>query len=1041
MKIELEKSQKEVAEYKYALDSSSIVATTDAKGIITYANNNFCKISQYSSEELVGQTHRIINSGFHSADFFKDLWQTISEGKIWKGDIKNRAKDGTYYWVDTTIIPFSDDSGKPYKYLAIRNDITARKIAEDEVVFLNDILQSRVSERTTELAKTQAELDRFLDMVREVFFSFDYSRPEFLTVSPSCYKVFGYTAEEIAKEPGLWHKMIHPEDVEKTRALIREKLSMGEDAFPVYRVINKSGQVRWIESRIVPKIDVVGTLIGANGLSWDITDRENAKEKIAEVKQALQLSEDKFKKLFDSSFDGMGILTPDGKIVDANEAYCKSLGYTREEVMKLHRDEMLVNTETGTHYAVKARQERGGFFGAVKMKRKDGTPRDFEVSSTPFAGADGKPLVFICSRDITDKLKAERQLADSEKRFRALIEKGRDVITLMDATGQIVYRSPSYTSVLGYTSAEIAALPLYSEIYPDDTPVLQKMIADLIKKPGATASAIWRQRNKNGQWLWLEGSGINLLHDPSINAIVNNFRDITEHKLAENKLTEAHNELNRLFNTIDEVLYSAERNPPRLIQMSASCEKIYGYTADDFFINVELWRDVILPEDGLLMAEVYATLDKGIVAQAQYRIRHKNGGIRWIDAIVTPTLDEKGVLIRVDGVNRDITAQKEADEKLRLSQQRFKALIEKGSDGIALIGRNNIINYISPSVENILGYSANEMTGMASMNFIYEDDIALRKESLNKLLDMPMGSSVSIEYRVRHKKGHVIWLQATLTNLMDDPSIGGVVGNFHDITIQKNAGDEIAALNQSLEKKVEERTQQLQEANKLLESYNYSVAHDLKAPMRIIAGYAKVLSDRAKDKLQAEDLQLLNVIISTSKKSAQLISDLLDFSQVSKQEVKAKDIDFDALVAEVVGHVKETDTNPLAQIKLHPLGTSYCDDRLIKQVWVNLVSNAVKYSKQNASPLVEIGCEIKDNHKVYFIKDNGVGFNSEQAPKLFDVFYRIHRDNSFEGTGIGLALVKSVIDHHGGKIWAEGVEGKGATFRFYLPEKYPVSDT
>ena len=145
MKIELEKSQKEVAEYKYALDSSSIVATTDAKGIITYANNNFCKISQYSSEELVGQTHRIINSGFHSADFFKDLWQTISEGKIWKGDIKNRAKDGTYYWVDTTIIPFSDDSGKPYKYLAIRNDITARKIAEDEVVFLNDILQSRVS--------------------------------------------------------------------------------------------------------------------------------------------------------------------------------------------------------------------------------------------------------------------------------------------------------------------------------------------------------------------------------------------------------------------------------------------------------------------------------------------------------------------------------------------------------------------------------------------------------------------------------------------------------------------------------------------------------------------------------------------------------------------------------------------------------------------------------------------------------------------------------------------------------------------------------
>ena len=289
-------------------------------------------------------------------------------------------------------------------------------------------------------------------------------------------------------------------------------------------------------------------------------------------------------------------------------------------------------------------------------------------------------------------------------------------------------------------------------------------------------------------------------------------------------------------------------------------------------------------------------------------------------------------------------------------------------------------------------------------------------------------------WRQRHKDGRWLWLEGRGTNLLHDPSVKAIVNNFRDITERKKADEEIIALNHSLEKKVTERTLELQHANKLLESYNYSVAHDLKAPMRIIAGYAKVLSDRTKDKLHNEDLQLLEVIISTSKKSAQLISDLLDFSQVAKQKIKAADVDFDAMVAEVVEHVKQSDTEPLAEIKVHPLGTSHCDDRLIKQVWVNLVSNAVKYSKQNPKPVVEIGFETIDNRKVYFIKDNGIGFNNDDAQRLFDVFYRVHLDKSFEGTGIGLALVKSVIDHHGGKIWAEGEEGKGAIFKFYLPE-------
>jgi PAS domain S-box-containing protein len=147
----LEKSLREISDYKYALDESSIVAITDQKGIIKHVNNNFCKISKYSADELLGQDHRIINSGHHSKEFIRNLWATIANEKIWRGELKNKAKDGTIYWVDTTIVPFLNEFGKPYQYIAIRADITLRKLAEEENRKLNEELEQRVKERTKEM--------------------------------------------------------------------------------------------------------------------------------------------------------------------------------------------------------------------------------------------------------------------------------------------------------------------------------------------------------------------------------------------------------------------------------------------------------------------------------------------------------------------------------------------------------------------------------------------------------------------------------------------------------------------------------------------------------------------------------------------------------------------------------------------------------------------------------------------------------------------------------------------------------------------------
>jgi signal transduction histidine kinase len=277
-------------------------------------------------------------------------------------------------------------------------------------------------------------------------------------------------------------------------------------------------------------------------------------------------------------------------------------------------------------------------------------------------------------------------------------------------------------------------------------------------------------------------------------------------------------------------------------------------------------------------------------------------------------------------------------------------------------------------------------------------------------------SREELEHRVRERTAELSVINDLLKEEIDD---------------RKLAEEEVRNLNRELKRKVSE----LVEANKELDAFNYTVSHDLKAPLIVIGGFARRLLKIHADGVSAGRGEMLAIILENTRKMERLIQDLLAFSRAGRQQMKEEEIDMKSLAAAVVDELKPLSDGRKIAVDLGPLPPSPGDVALIKQVFINLLSNAVKFTGAKKRSLIEVGCRVEGDENVYYVKDNGIGFNSDLADKLFSLFHRLPGSGEFEGTGVGLSIVQRIINRHGGRVWAEGKEGKGTIVYFSLPKK------
>ena len=514
-------------------------------------------------------------------------------------------------------------------------------------------------------------------------------------------------------------------------------------------------------------------------------------------------------------------------------------------------------------------------------------------------------------------------------------------------------------------------------------------------------------------------------------------------------LWSAQRSLRRLKNEHESILTSAGEGifgmnrEGKLIFLNPAAMKITGYNQEDLMgknihriIHHTRPDGTPHPQD---QCPAYLTLQNGEAHYAAEELLWNKAGKSFpVEYVATP-IKEEGRTVGVVVVFKDITARKQAEEE----RSRLAAIVASSDDAIISATLDGVITSWNPGAEKIFGYPAEEARGQPISILVQTD----KSDRVTQILEQIKRGEPTQRFETfcLRKNSEPIYVSLSVFPLRDEA--GRIVGAstiVRDISDRKRAEEKIQRLNEELEQRVRERTAELEFSNRELEAFTYSVSHDLKTPVRTIEGFSRMLMTEHAAELDAETRRLLQVIRTNTKLMLHLIDDLLALSRVARLPIKKSDINMSAMTKKVFDQLQAQTPERDLRLTVGDLPPGLGDQSLLHQVMLNLLANAIKYTKPRKTAVIEVGGKDGENETIYYVKDNGIGFDERYADKLFGVFQRLHGGTEYEGTGVGLAIVKRIILRHGGRVWAEGKVDEGAAFYFALPkneDRVSASDT
>jgi PAS domain S-box-containing protein len=847
---------------------------------------------------------------------------------------------------------------------------------------------------------------------------------KFIDVNNTFLQDMEYTREEIigrtAKELNIWA------DEGEREWIINEISEKGKIFGKVFSYKTKTGKTLYgLSSMSV--VDVNGEPCNLSTVV-NVTDARTAEKKLAEQYFTL-------KGIIESSR---------GPIFSLDKSYCyTSFNKVHSNIMKflygldIEIGKNMLNYQTNDDDRIKAKANLDRALSGEYVEKSAWSGEDlksrrfFEVTHNPIFNDVNEVIgVAVNARDLTERKLVDEKLRETNEYLSNLFNYANAPIIVWDTSLVITRFNHAFENLSGYSADEVIGKKI-DILFPKEE---IKSSLSLINK--AVSGERWetveieiQRRDGDSRVVLWNSANIHDKDGKTVIATIAQGHDITERKLAEDALRESEDKFKYVFD--HSLVAKSITLPSGEINVNRAFCDMLGYQPDELKkIN---WADISHPDDIKLTNDSLNLVLSGKKESVRFikRYIHKSGSIVWADVGTSLRRDaDNNPQYFMTSVN-DITERKAAEEALRDSEERFSKSFRTSpiSFMIANMEDGRIIE-INDAFTGISGYTREEAIGNTTLNmkiWIHEEDRKQMIDSLRK--GKPI---LHMETMLRTKEGNVaiVLLSAQVIKLANRNCI---ISSIEDITERKNAESQIKKLNEELEDRVIQRTELLEAANKELEAFSYSVSHDLRAPLRSVHGFTKILLEDYEANLDEEGKRICGIISSSATQMGELIDDLLSFSRIGRSSMNPSAIDMKKMAKAVFEGMTSPTERKRIKLNIGKLQKAVGDVALLGQVWTNLISNAIKYSSKNDVSEISIGSKIAGDMIIYFIKDNGVGFDMQYSHKLFGVFQRLHTESEFEGNGVGLAIVQRIIFKHGGKVWAEGEVGKGATFYFSLP--------